>query len=433
METSATDRTDVGRDSLVAYFSDIAAVRTLTREEEVVLAKRFEEATQGFQARILSIPFTAILVLERWRTLCAENRVTGKLTEAFGSGATGGVDLSQRVDELMREVDSLVRRRARRIRAGKQRDLPKLDARIAAVLGQAELAMKVFAQLRVRLLAARREPEGLDLGTPWDVFSRQLDDAEAAFSRLIEVKNTFVRHNLKLVIHIAKRYRNMGISFPDLIQEGNLGLIRAVEKFDHRRGHKFSTYALWWIRQSLIRAIQNHARTIRIPSHIHEILLKFDRTSSQLHAQLGRDPTLKEIAGKLEMSVEEMEILRQLNRDPVSLEAEIAGSDGARMGDLIEDTSAPSPVVHLDDIRLLRITEESIACLNDRERNILRWRFGMKGQQDHTLEEIAAKLGLSRERVRQLEARALAKLRSSPYRELLKSFISDPETTPQAS
>jgi RNA polymerase primary sigma factor len=302
-----------------------------------------------------------------------------------------------------------VRREAQRV----QRELRQAESRrkSASRSGDSGTAQERAAALETKV--------GLDLET----YLRRMAQIEDSWHRLMEVKNTFVQHNLKLVVAIAKDFRNMGITFQDLIQEGNLGLIRAVEKFDYHRGHKFSTYAVWWIRQAFIRAIQNHSRTIRIPSHVHDTLLKYHRAYSELETRLGRDPTPVDLAKALKTTADQIEQLQRMTREPVSLEAEVRGTDTKQVKDYVKDPDAASPVEGLDHVRLERETEDGIALLSSREQNILRWRFGMSGEKEHTLEEIGAKLGLSRERVRQLEARALAKLRASEYGERLRSFV----------
>jgi RNA polymerase primary sigma factor len=342
-------------------------------------------------------------------------------------------------------------------RAQDPKALERLDRRIGAALQQADLSMQILGRIRLRLLDVRKEAQratrevsalgarkGGDraqrarqasalrervaalearIGFELPLFLARMRQIEDAWHRLMEVKNTFVQHNLKLVVAIAKDVRNMGITFQDLIQEGNLGLIRAVEKFDYHRGHKFSTYAVWWIRQAFIRAIQNHSRTIRIPSHVHDTLLKYHRAYAELETRLGREPTPTDLARALKTTADQIEQLQRMTREPVSLEAEVRGTDTKQVKDYVKDPDAASPVDGLDHVRLERETQEGISLLSTREQNILRWRFGMSGEKEHTLEEIGAKLGLSRERVRQLEARALAKLRSSGQGDRLRAFV----------
>jgi RNA polymerase primary sigma factor len=456
------DVRDRERSALVSYFRDIAAIPTLTKDHEVLLAKEIEASTRAFREGMRSIPLTAREVVAIWRELKVEERVTGKMSESFGSGSPDGEDLTARVDDALSKVESLLRQRddlvsgAKKIAAkDRAKTLERLDRKLAQRLEEADLAMQILGRIRVRLLEVRREAQRAQrdlrqaesrrksgtratepsaaqergailetkIGIDLETFLRRMAQIEDSWHRLMEVKNTFVQHNLKLVVAIAKDFRNMGITFQDLIQEGNLGLIRAVEKFDYHRGHKFSTYAVWWIRQAFIRAIQNHSRTIRIPSHVHDTLLKYHRAYAELETRLGRDPTPVDLAKALKVPTEQVEQLQRMTREPVSLEAEVRGTDTKQVKDYVKDPDAVSPVEGLDHARLERETQDGISLLSAREQNILRWRFGMSGEKEHTLEEIGAKLGLSRERVRQLEARALAKLRASEHGERLRAFV----------
>jgi len=423
----AAEELDPGRERrpLESYFQEIGGTRTLKREEEVFLAKELEAATADLRKSLYAIPCSARHVVQRWDALRALSHTGAKLSESVGDEETG--EIAARVERAVKRLRTLLSERDKvRVKAGEEytKPLEKLDGKVSKEMHGAQLSLAVLVELREKALMNAREIRStrartkklqqleFEVGVSKKRMLELTAAVEDAQELMTTVKNRFIEHNLKLVVAIAKDYRNLGLSFPDLIQEGNLGLIRAVEKFDHRRGFKFSTYAVWWIRQALVRAIQNHSRTIRLPSHVHDRLQRSQRVRAELTGKLGREPTPAELAPALGTDTDALEALDRLSREAISLESNVAGTE-KRLEDFVADPISNPPDGGIDDDRMRSGVGVLIGTLTPREQLILRLRYGLGNEEEHTLEQIGQTLGLSRERVRQLEARALKKLRET--------------------
>lgn len=278
-------------------------------------------------------------------------------------------------------------------------------------------------------------PKGISIDDPVRMYLKEIGkipllspEEESDLARRMDegdltVKQYLVEANLRLVVSIAKRYVGRGMLFLDLIQEGNLGLIKAVEKFDYKKGFKFSTYATWWIRQAITRAIADQARTIRIPVHMVETINKLVRVSRQLMQELGRDPKPEELAAIMDMPVEKVREIQKISQEPVSLETPIGEEEDSHLGDFIPDEDAPAPAEAAAYSLLKEQLEEVLMSLNDREQKVLKLRFGLEDGRARTLEEVGKEFEVTRERIRQIEAKALRKLRHPSRSKKLKDYL----------
>jgi RNA polymerase primary sigma factor len=272
-----------------------------------------------------------------------------------------------------------------------------------------------------RKLTRAVQDTGLDIATIKEI-NRRMSIGEARARR---AKKEMVEANLRLVISIAKKYTNRGLQFLDLIQEGNIGLMKAVDKFEYRRGYKFSTYATWWIRQAITRSIADQARTIRIPVHMIETINKLNRISRQMLQEMGREPSPEELGERMEMPEDKVRKVLKIAKEPISMETPIGDDEDSHLGDFIKDNSIISPIEATTDIGLMESTREVLAGLTAREAKVLRMRFGIDMNTDHTLEEVGKQFDVTRERIRQIEAKALRKLRHPSRSDHLRSFLDE--------
>jgi len=415
-ESTAASPQPSADSALRTYLRSIGETPLLSWDEQVALLDQMAEGERSFREHLHRVPACAHVVLAHWNDRRQAGLVSAALSEHFrdGTGKDWGAHIDRSMSALQRAEKKGDRQASERALAGAElgfRLLRAVHARLE----------DLCAASRNGVVLAERKALGIDLRRDRPLLER----AREACERHDEAKRSFVAHNLKLVVRFAKSYRDQGVAFLDLIQEGNLGLIRAVEKFDHTRGYRFSTYAAWWIEQALIRAIQNQSRTIRVPSH----LMDLQRSARRVEAgQLlrGSPGDAHEIASELDLGASEFDLLRSTMGRLVSTDEPASASvESLSVGETLVDDKVPDLVAEIDRDELRPRIENLLRHLDERDLQIIRWRFGLNREPSLTLAEVGSRLGLSRERVRQIEGRILGRLRNLEETASLSASLED--------
>jgi|EPASupsiteSAE347_1022098.scaffolds.fasta_scaffold01156_5 RNA polymerase primary sigma factor len=428
IERFPSERTD---NIIWAYLKDIGRVSLLTSDEEYLIAKKIEEGERKMRNLLFDLSQAVHELMEigiqlRKETVnivdviknIDEMNYTKKDEEKYKKKTLSFINNIKSLHEKKEEIRSKLATKDEQNNKQLEKKLMTIENKIEETLFNLKLNKKVLEEVARKIA---RQMKFMDESEAKIVRQRLMELSEIE-NGLKVVKNRLIQANLRLVINIAKKYLNRGLSFLDLIQEGNMGLMKAAEKYDYQKGYKFSTYSTWWIRQAITRAIADYARTIRVPVHVLETMNKITKVTISLFQELGREPNLDEISLKAGLPLEKVRKIMKVSNEPISIETPI-GDDESKLGDFIADPKSPSPFMELVGISLKEEIDKVLSTLTPREEKVIRMRLGIGEKTDYTLEEVGEVFGLTRERIRQIEAKALRKLKHPSRRKRLESFL----------